>query len=99
MENILTTCNLHVYAQVNVYIHRSSSRITKILIIDHPLHDTDQHPQKDKHVHIHVHVNHYMCEVLYTVQSTFFVYVYWFICSRKKTKMQIEQELLTPFYK
>lgn len=75
MENILTTCNLHVYAQVNVYIHRSSSRITKILIIDHPLHDTDQHPQKDKHVHIHVHVNHYMCEVLYTVQSTFCICV------------------------
>lgn len=29
------------------------------------------HPQKDKHIPVHVHIKHFMCEVLYTVQSAF----------------------------
>lgn len=93
MEN---TYNLHLYAQVNVYICRSSSPITNILIIDHPLHDTDQHTQKDNHIHIHVHIKPYMCEVLYTVQSTFFVYVYWFICFTGKNQDADRARIFNP---
>lgn len=60
-----------MYAQVNVYIHKSFFLSTKILVIDHPFRDSDLHSQKEKHIHVHVHVKHFMCEVLYTVQSTF----------------------------
>ena len=69
---LVIPCNLHLYSQLNVYIHRSLP-ITEILVIDHPLHETDQHPQKDKHLYIQVYIKYCMYKVLYTIQALLFL--------------------------
>lgn len=79
----------HLHSQIF-----SSSLVTKIPVTDHPFPDTNLHPSKHKHIHVHVH---FMCEVLYTTYSMF-------LCihvgsPQEKSKMEIEQKFLSPFYK